>query len=204
MLSPDRQAGLVLALSTLAVVTAMAVVDLFRAPLTISVVDGASVVVAGDEPPTPRSTPAPSPAPARAIAFPLSGIDRSVLRDNFDDRRGKRRHGALDIMAPRGTPVVAADGGTILKLRQNDAGGITIYQLDVSERFVYYYAHLDGYAKGLREGATIRRGDVVGFVGSTGNAPERAPHLHFAIFRLGADKRWWKGEPVNPYPLLTE
>ncbi|HET6265544.1 MAG TPA: M23 family metallopeptidase [Usitatibacter sp.] len=203
MLSPDRQAGLVLALSTLAVVTAMAVVDLFRAPLTISVVDGASVVVAGDEPPTPtKSTPAP--VPLRAIAFPLSGIDRNVLRDNFDDRRGKRRHGALDIMAPRGTPVVAVDDGSVAKMYHHPLGGNTIYQMDPRQERVYYYAHLDGYAKGLREGATIKRGDVVGFVGSTGNAPERAPHLHFAIFRLGADKRWWKGEPVNPYPLLKE
>ena len=202
MLSPDKQAGLVLALSTLAVVTAATVVDLFRAPLTISVVDGASIVVAGEGATVAASTPGPSPA--RALGFPLSGIDRAALRDNFDDRRGKRRHGALDIMAPRGTPVVAVDDGAVAKMYHHPLGGNTIYQMDPRQQRVYYYAHLDGYAKGLREGATVKRGDVVGFVGSTGNAPERAPHLHFAIFRLGADKRWWKGEPVNPYPLLTE
>jgi len=200
VLSPDKQAGLVLALSTLAVVTAATALDLFRAPLTISVVDGASVVVAGEEPTPPRMESAP--ATAGTLSFPLSGIDRSVLRDNFDDRRGKRRHGALDIMAPRGTPVVAVDDGAVAKMYHHPLGGNTLYQVDPRQERVYYYAHLDGYAKGLREGATVKRGDVVGFVGSTGNAPERAPHLHFAIFRLGADKRWWKGEPVNPYPLL--
>jgi murein DD-endopeptidase MepM/ murein hydrolase activator NlpD len=106
-------------------------------------------------------------------------------------------------MAARGTPVIAADGGTILRLRQNDAGGITIYQLDPDERFVYYYAHLDGYKKGLVEGMTIQQGDVLGFVGTTGNAPKDTPHLHFQVMLYRGRGQYWGGEPINPHPYLT-
>ena len=105
-------------------------------------------------------------------------------------------------MAPRGTPVIAVEGGTIAKLFNSKQGGLSIYQFDPSGTYTYYYAHLDRYAAGLKEGQTVRRGDVIGSVGSTGNAAEDAPHLHFAIFRLTPERRWWKGTPINPYPVL--
>jgi peptidoglycan LD-endopeptidase LytH len=136
---------------------------------------------------------------ARRLLFPVPGAPLSALRDNFDEGRDGRRHEALDIMAPRGTPVVAVDSGRIAKLFRSDAGGITLYQFDRDEKYAYYYAHLDRYAEGIAEGRWLERGDTVGYVGATGNARRDAPHLHFTIFRLGADKKWWKGTPVNPY-----
>jgi murein DD-endopeptidase MepM/ murein hydrolase activator NlpD len=139
---------------------------------------------------------------ARHLLFPLKG-SRATLRDNFDEGRGGHPHEALDIMAPRGTPVVAVDGGRVAKLFNSAAGGITVYQFDRDEKYVYYYAHLDHYAKGLAEGQWLERGEILGYVGSTGNAKPEAPHLHFTIFRLGPDKRWWKGKAVNPYPYLA-
>jgi len=138
----------------------------------------------------------------RALQFPVAGVPRA-MPDSFDDpRSGARLHRAVDIMAPRGSPVRAVDGGTIVKLASSGAGGTTVYQYDAAERYCYYYAHLQGYAPGLREGQKVARGDVIGFVGTTGNAPASAPHLHFAIFRLDDRKEWWNGTPVNPYPLL--
>lgn len=140
---------------------------------------------------------------ARSLLLPVEGFDRSRLRDDFADRRGTRVHEAIDLLAPRGTPVVAVDDGVIRKLFTSGAGGLTVYQYDREERYCYYYAHLDRYADGLHEGQSVRRGDRIGYVGTTGNAPPAVPHLHFTIFRLGADKRWWHGTPVNPYPLLA-
>ena len=140
---------------------------------------------------------------SRHLLMPVQGFDPKSLRDTFEEMRGVRRHEALDIMAPRGTPVVAAGDGTIAKLFRSVAGGITIYQFDADERFVYYYAHLDRYRDGLAQGDAVKRGDVIGYVGSTGNAPANAPHLHFTIFELGPDKRWWRGKAVNPYPYLA-
>ena len=113
-----------------------------------------------------------------------------------------RVHEALDIMAPAGTPVVAVEDGKVAKLFTSKAGGLTVYQFDPSQSVAYYYAHLQGYASGLTEGAAIRRGQVIGYVGSTGNADPAAPHLHFAIFVLGPDKRWWQGTAIDPYPVL--
>ena len=140
----------------------------------------------------------------KQLLFPVQGFDRAKLRDNFAELRGMRRHEALDIMAPRGTPVVAVEDGRVAKLFRSVAGGIAIYQYDPSERYAYYYAHLDRYAHGLEEGTRVKRGEVIGYVGSTGNAPVNAPHLHFTIFVLGADKKWWKGEAVNPYPYFGQ
>lgn len=141
---------------------------------------------------------------SRNLAMPVQGYDAHKLRDNFDETRGGvRRHEALDIMAPRGTPVVASDDGVIAKLFRSAAGGITIYQFDVGQQYAYYYAHLDRYRDGLREGEAVKRGDVIGYVGTTGNAPESAPHLHFTIFELGPEKKWWRGKAVNPYPYLA-
>jgi murein DD-endopeptidase MepM/ murein hydrolase activator NlpD len=151
-----------------------------------------------------------APAVARSAAtphtllMPVQGFDAKNLRDNFDETRGGvRKHEALDIMAARGTPVVAADDGVVTKLFRSVAGGITIYQADPSQNFIYYYAHLDRYADGLKEGQVVKRGEVIGYVGSTGNAPANAPHLHFTIFELGPEKKWWRGKAVNPYPYLA-
>jgi murein DD-endopeptidase MepM/ murein hydrolase activator NlpD len=106
-------------------------------------------------------------------------------------------------MAPRGTPVLAAVDGTVEKLFESVPGGLTIYEFDRERTHAYYYAHLDRYAAGLAEGQALRQGDVIGYVGSTGNAAEDAPHLHFAIFVLGPEKRWWQGTAIDPYPLLA-
>jgi murein DD-endopeptidase MepM/ murein hydrolase activator NlpD len=124
--------------------------------------------------------------------------------DTFEETRGGgRRHQATDIMAPRGTPVLAVDNGIIQKLFTSDAGGLTVYQFDSAEEYCYYYAHLDRYAPRLREGVLVKRGDLIGYVGSTGNADPNAPHLHFEILALGPEKRWWSGtRSVNPYPIL--
>jgi peptidoglycan LD-endopeptidase LytH len=138
----------------------------------------------------------------RELEIPVEGVEDNALYDSFTDARGERKHHAIDIMAARGTPVLAVEDGTIKKLFNSKAGGLSIYQFDPSEAYCYYYAHLDSYAHTLTEGAAVKRGDVIGYVGSTGNASKDAPHLHFAIFQLTSEKQWWKGEPINPYPIL--
>ena len=142
-----------------------------------------------------------SEGPGRLLV-PVAGVAAEALRDTFTQARGPGLHEAIDIMAPTGTPVLAVDDGTVAKRFTSVPGGITLYQFDPTGRWAYYYAHLDRYADGIVEGKAVRRGDVVGYVGSTGNVPPGAPHLHFAVFRLGPEKRWWKGEAVNPYPLM--
>lgn len=163
---------------------------------------GGATRVATSAVPTPT---APARPPSDALLLPVAGIAASQLSDTFNDARGggTRVHEALDIMAPRGTPVLAAVDGKVEKLFDSDAGGLTIYQFDPTGTYCYYYAHLDAYAPGLREGQVLKRGDVIGTVGSTGNANPDGPHLHFAIFLLGPEKRWHEGTPVNPYPLLA-
>ena len=138
----------------------------------------------------------------RPLVVPVEGISAAALRDTFAEGRVGHRHEAIDIAAPRGTPVLAADDGTIVKLFTSVPGGLTIYQFDPEARFSYYYAHLDRYAAGLHPGMRVRRGDLIGYVGTTGNAPANAPHLHFAVFRLGPQRQWWKGEAVNPFGAL--
>ena len=132
---------------------------------------------------------------------PVEGVDRKTLRDTFAEGRAGHVHEAIDILAPRGTPVVAVEDGRIEKLFSSKRGGLTIYQFDPRGTFCYYYAHLDRYAPGLKEGQTVRRGQVIGYVGTSGNAAPQTPHLHFTIFKLEPEKRWWKGAPVNPFPL---
>jgi murein DD-endopeptidase MepM/ murein hydrolase activator NlpD len=139
----------------------------------------------------------------RALLFPLQGIDNRGLLDNFAEARGSRSHEALDILAPRGTPVLAVDDGVVRKLFTSVRGGLTVYQFDASDSYCYYYAHLDRYAEGLLEGKPLRKGDRIGYVGTTGNAPPTTPHLHFTIFKLGPEKRWWEGVPINPFPILA-
>lgn len=138
------------------------------------------------------------------LAMPIAGVDASTLKSNFAEARGTHRHEALDIMAPRGTPVVAVAEGTVAKLFTSKPGGLTVYQFDNSQTWCYYYAHLDGYAPGLIQGTLLRTGDVLGYVGSTGDASSTAPHLHFAVFQLGPDKKWWEGTAVDPLPLLVK
>ena len=186
------------------------------APASRSPGDARPVVPAGgsrveaDAPDTAvltRGTVAPSDLDAlrqKDLVIPVEGIEASRIVSNFDDNRGGRLHEALDILAPRGTRVLAADDGRIAKLFTSVRGGLTIYQFDPTERFTYYYAHLDGYAPDLIEGQIVRRGQTIGFVGTSGNAPPGTPHLHFAIFRLGPDKRWWEGDALDPALVLGE
>lgn len=145
----------------------------------------------------------PTLAPDLALLIPVSGISAAQLSDTFTDARGQgRSHDAIDIMAPTGTPVLAVDDGVIVKLFNSKPGGLTIYQFDDDAELAYYYAHLDRYADGLTEGQSVERGDLIGYVGYSGNANPAGPHLHFAIFILGPEKNWWQGTPINPYPHL--
>lgn len=141
---------------------------------------------------------------ARRLAFPVPGVDPATVRDTFDEARGGgRKHEATDILAPAGTPVVAVDDGTIKKLFLSVRGGLTVYQFDPAGTYCYYYAHLQKYAGRLAEGQLVKRGDVIAYVGSSGDAAPNDPHLHFAIFKLGPGRNWWQGTPINPYPVLT-
>ena len=137
------------------------------------------------------------------MAMPLAGIDPNKLKSNFNELRGGvRRHEALDIMAPRRTPILSAASGRVLKLFTSKAGGLMVYAADSAEKFILMYAHLDSYADGIQDGSPLKRGQVIGYVGFTGNASPSAPHLHFAIARSDDVKRWWQGTPVDPLPLL--
>jgi len=160
-------------------------------------------------PPAAAATPhadAPVPTTSEAptgLLLPVQGIQASQLRDTFTDARSEGRvHDAIDIMADAGTPVLAVADGTVEKLFDSERGGLTIYQFEPSGRWCYYYAHLQRYADGLAEKQVIKRGEVIGYVGSTGNASADAPHLHFEVHVLGPEKQWWKGESINPFPLL--
>lgn len=155
----------------------------------------------------PQSQPPPQPPRAQTAApsgviLPVVGVDKSAVRDTFNEGRAGHRHEATDILAPRGTPVLAAVDGTVKKLFSSAQGGLTVYEFDKPESYCYYYAHLDRYADGLREGMPLTRGQVIAYVGVTGNAPANTPHLHFAIFELGPEKQWWHGRAINPYPVL--
>jgi len=136
------------------------------------------------------------------LAMPIAGVNPSALHSNFEEGRSGHRHEALDIMAPRGTPVLAAAEGNVMKLFNSKQGGLTVYQFDNTQHWCYYYAHLDRYATGLKGGTLLRKGEILGYVGSTGDASPDAPHLHFAVFELGPEKQWWKGTAIDPLPLL--
>lgn len=139
----------------------------------------------------------------RELAIPVAGVTASDLYDTFGELRGgTRQHEALDILAARGTPVLSAAKGRVLKLFDSKPGGLMVYAADSSERFILMYGHLDAYAPGLAEGQKLERGQQIGVVGTTGNAPLGTPHLHFAIARSANVNEWWKGAPVNPFPLL--
>ncbi len=186
-------------------------------PLNPALLPGAPVVptdlTEAELPLRPAQTaPADGAAPATTAAasmpklmVPVDGMKYAQLSDNFDQPRGaERHHEALDIMAPTGTKVFAVADGKIAKLFNSKPGGLTVYEFDTTEKYAYYYAHLDKYAEGLKEGASIKRGDLIGYVGFTGNANPASPHLHFAVIELTPEKQWWKGTPLNPYPLMAD
>lgn len=161
--------------------------------------------------PDPSSEPTASLSPSPPLAvlvgsdliIPVAGIRADQLIDTFDAARSEGRvHDAIDIMAPQGTPVLAAANGSIVKLFQSEKGGITIYQLSADKKVIYYYAHLQRYADGLSEGQSVRQGDVIAYVGDTGNAGPGNFHLHFSISLVADPKRYWDGTNINPYPLL--
>jgi murein DD-endopeptidase MepM/ murein hydrolase activator NlpD len=136
----------------------------------------------------------------RVLTLPVQGVAAAQLTDTYTQARAAgATHEALDIMAVRGTPVLAVEDGKVVKLFLSKPGGLTIYQFDPGSNYAYYYAHLDRYVDGLAEGDSLRKGQVIGYVGSTGNASPDAPHLHFAIFKLGPERQWWRGAPLNPY-----
>ena len=168
----------------------------------------------GAAPIAPPSVPAAAPAaikprgaqagPANGLMIPVAGVAPGQLSDTFNDARGRHPHHALDIMAPRGTEVLAAAPGTVEKLFESVPGGSTIYVRSPDRTTIYYYAHLDRYADGLREGQAVARGQVIGAVGSTGDASAEAPHLHFEIMRTSPQAKWYdSATDVDPYPLLT-
>ncbi len=141
---------------------------------------------------------------SRGLMVPVLGVTVDHLSDTFYDRRGAERvHRAIDIMAPRGTPVLAADGGAILRVSSNTLGGLTIYVIDPLRRLVYYYAHLDHYDPVARQGAPVSKGEVIGYVGTTGNARGGPSHLHFQVMRYEDARRWWEGTPLDPYPYFA-
>jgi len=159
--------------------------------------------------PTPDANAAPgSAAPTTMpgkLLVPVQGIKSAQLTDTFYQPRGEQRqHEALDIMAPTGTPVVAVADGKVAKLFHSKPGGLTVYQFDPTGQFAYYYAHLDRYADGIAEGMEVKRGMLIGYVGVTGNSDPNAPHLHFAVVALTPEKQWWKGTPLNPFPLMSD
>lgn len=140
---------------------------------------------------------------AGGLIVPVAHLRRDQLVDTFTQSRGEGRpHDAIDIMAPRGTHVLAAAAGTVEKLFFSDRGGKTIYVRSPDGSRIYYYAHLDSYGPGLSEHQAVEQGDMLGTVGSTGNADPAGPHLHFAVHAMGPGEKWYQGSPVNPYPLL--
>lgn len=167
--------------------------------------DNSASVVSTPTSSTPNSD-SPSPVPEvalGALVIPVAGVRPDQLRDTFSEARSEGRvHDAIDIAAPRDTPVLAAADGTILKLFHSERGGTTIYQLSTDTKFIYYYAHLDRYAEGLTEGHFAKQGETIAYVGDTGNAGAGNYHLHFSIALTSDPKRYWEGVNINPYPLL--
>ena len=139
------------------------------------------------------------------LMVPVDGIEPRRLPDTFYEKRdGVRIHEAQDIIAPRGTPVLAAIDGKILRMSQNTLGGITLYAIDSDDHYVFYYAHLDHYSDIVTVGREVRQGEVLGYVGTSGNAPPDTPHLHFQVMRKAEGHRdWWNGTPIDVRPFMT-
>lgn len=162
-----------------------------------------SAAPATPAPPAPTGSGSAALSSTMRLTMPVKGVRPEQLRDTFTESRSEgREHNAIDIIAPRGTPVLAAVDGRIAKLFRSDKGGITIYQLSTDERTVFYYAHLERYADGLAEGRFARRGETIAYVGDTGNATPGNFHLHFQVYLISDPKNIWDGTPINPYPLL--
>ncbi len=140
----------------------------------------------------------------RNLLFPIEGVDPSTIKGSFYEMHGGAMHGASDILAPRNTPIHALEDGTIAQLFLSKPGGLTIYQFDPSGEYVYYYAHLEKYAPGLTQGDKVKRGQVIGYVGTSGNAPKDTPHLHLSVSLLGPEKHWWVGAPIDPYDVFNK
>jgi murein DD-endopeptidase MepM/ murein hydrolase activator NlpD len=166
------------------------------------------VAVGTPLPPEPEPTPSPEETNFVGqvnLIIPVAGVRPDQLLDTFDDARSEGRvHDAIDIMAPAETPVLAAANGKILKLFNSERGGTTIYQLNTNQDLVFYYAHLSRYADGLAEGNIVKQGEVIAYVGDTGNAGAGNYHLHFSIATISDPKRYWEGTNINPYPLLHD
>ena len=152
----------------------------------------------------PDATGTTGAATRAGLRLPIDGMSVESLKGGFEERRGERPHEAVDILAPSETPVHAVENGTVAKLFTSKAGGLTVYQFDPSGRLCYYYAHLSRYADGLADGQPVTQGEVIGYVGTTGNAPPNTPHLHFAVFELNADRHWWQGRPMDPYLVFKD
>ena len=172
-------------------------------PETAAMQTGGTPAAAGTTGTLPAATRSDVNALAdRHLMIPVQGVTPDKLTDSFQQARTGHEHDAIDILAPRNTPVRAVEDGTIAKLFLSKAGGTTIYQFDPSQEYCYYYAHLERYADGLRDGDHVTRGQVIGYVGTSGNAPKNTPHLHFAIYRLTPEKHWWEGTAIDPYSVL--
>jgi murein DD-endopeptidase MepM/ murein hydrolase activator NlpD len=137
------------------------------------------------------------------LRIPLNGFNPEKMKGSFYEKRGDQLHGAVDMLAPRNTPIYAVCDGQIAKLFLSRLGGLTIYQFDPDRKFVFYYAHLQRYADNLVEGQRVKRGQLIGYVGTSGNAPPNTPHLHFSIGILGSDKSWWKAAAIDPYEVFS-
>lgn len=177
------------------------------APPTAPAVPADSPMSAATDEPPPPAVPIPPPAPqaetSARLLVPVQGVRPDQLVDTYTAARSEgRRHDAIDVAAKRGTPVLATANGVVLKLFQSVRGGTTLYQLAPDRRTIYYYAHLDRYAPGMAEGRVLRQGDLIGYVGNTGNAGAGNDHLHFEISTTSDPARYWAGTPQNPYPLL--
>jgi peptidoglycan LD-endopeptidase LytH len=183
-----------------ALLLALGAGTLIAAPLASQT---ATLAVAALQLASETDEPSAEPSHGNGLLIPVVGISPDELRDSYSHARsGGRVHDAIDIHAPRGTPVIAVADGEIIRLHSGARGGLSVYHLDDDGRTRYYYAHLDHYAEGLRAGNRVRRGDVIGYVGDTGNAQPGDHHLHFAVAVLSSRSRWWEGRNLNPYNLL--
>lgn len=193
----------------LVIVSIVSILSTFRTTPRLPEIDlPPSAPIAIGTPLPPSESPTPTPEPANFVGrvnliIPVAGVRSEQLLDTYSDARSEgRTHDAIDIPAAAETPVLAAADGKIIKLFQSERGGTTIYQLSSNQEMVFYYAHLSHYAEGLAEGNSVKQGDVIAYVGDTGNAGAGNYHLHFSIALVTDPKRYWEGTNINPYPLL--
>ncbi len=193
----------------LVIVSIVSILSTFRTTPRLPAIDlppGAPIAIGTPLPPSESPTPTPEPTNFVGrlnLIIPVAGVRPDQLLDTYSDARSEgRTHDAIDIPAAAETPVLAAADGKIIKLFQSERGGTTIYQLSSNQEMIFYYAHLSHYAEGLAEGNLVKQGDVIAYVGDTGNAGAGNYHLHFSIALVTDPKRYWEGTNINPYPLL--